>query len=196
MRWRSRSLCWRAGKPVLIRRWVYRTYLRTDATGSLSTCWRRSRPEVDALVLRLLDGLRTECFTEVATGPYAGSCRLMAPFAHLIAEHMGEWGERAARHAAKVAAALTACAASNPIGTRSPACDVNTPTDYRPVAVTLATARRDVKGELPPQTLALVPDELWNQVRPAMGARRARVRHRQAYGRGGPSSVIARAYGA
>jgi hypothetical protein len=126
------------------------------------------RPEADKAVLDLLGGLRAEWFTEVKSGPYAGSCRLVAPLTHMVAEHMGEWGERAERYASKVAAALTACTASNPIGTRAgtatPIGDASPA--YRPVKVNLGDVPKGKAAALPSATLTLVPDGLWEELRP------------------------------
>jgi CRISP-associated protein Cas1 len=128
------------------------------------------RPEADMLVLRLLSGLRAEWFTEVKTGPYAGTCRLLPPLTHMIAEHMGQWGERAERYAAQVKATLTACAAANPIATRraTPAPAAAPP--WRPVTLALDTRQRPRRGAVPAQSAAVVPDELWNEVQPLIPA--------------------------
>lgn len=171
--------CWKAGlDPSLGMSHVPETGRYSLALDLMETI----RPEADALVLRLLDGLRGEWFTEVKTGSYAGSCRLVAPLTHMLAEHMGEWGERAERYAAKVAATLTTCAAANPLGissARSTATmgDANASPAYRPVRVNLGDVRKTGKAALPDQTVALVPDGLWEQLRqlipeqPRTGAR-------------------------
>jgi CRISPR/Cas system-associated endonuclease Cas1/transposase len=136
------------------------------------------RPEADMLVLRLLGGLRGEWFTEVTTGPYAGSCRLVAPLTHTIAERMGEWSERAESYAGRIASALMTCAAVNPIGSVAPARPERASAAYRPVTITLDTAPRS--GKLPEQTADLVPDDLWAQLRPLI------PEHAKTRGRGRP----------
>jgi hypothetical protein len=155
--------CWQAGlDPSLGISHVPETGRYSLALDLLETI----RPECDALVLDLLGSLRAEWVTEVKTGPYAGSCRLVAPLTHMIAERMGEWGERAERYAAKVAAALTACAAANPIGAVAPIGATESVT-YRPVKVDLGEVPKTGKAALlPPQTVALVPEGLWEAVRP------------------------------
>jgi hypothetical protein len=151
--------CWKTGlDPALGMSHVPETGRYSLALDLVETI----RPECDALVLDLLGGLRAEWFAEVKSGPYAGSCRLVAPLTHQIAEQMGAWGERAERYAARVAAALTACAAANPLGTST----IVDTTGYRPAKVNFGDARKPGKAALPPQTVTLVPDDLWQQVRP------------------------------
>jgi CRISP-associated protein Cas1 len=110
------------------------------------------RPECDKLVLSLAGALRAEWFHEVRTGPYAGSCRVLPPLTHVIAEQMGGWDERAVRNARKIASALTASAASG----------------GRPVKAGLGSGSAG-------QADALVPDDLWVKVGPLIPAQPRRA---------------------
>jgi hypothetical protein len=128
------------------------------------------RPEVDGHVLGLTKALRAEHFAEVKTGQWSGSCRLVAPLTHQLAEWvMGSVSATVIEHAKRIAATLAVCKDPE-LATRVPelvkasaALQVKTPRAPRAPRMG-ALGHHD--GLVPEVSRALVPDDLWRDVAP------------------------------